>query len=176
MSPQAEECPRHCLYSGLMADYRALSVSADCRHYHRGVYCQSASPVLISAKYFARRSPHTPGSGSHRKYVVWAITLAGIRDKLKSIFQMFCSICESCSQAGAELTNNSRNNFTQPERRSSLFLESHRIFYRGWGVGPVSGETSRKPRSALGLSNIQPLLPRWEMFTASFQIDFSCLQ
>ena len=50
----------------------------------------SGAPVLISAEYFASQA-------GHRKYVVRP-GQAGIRDKLKSIFQMFCSICESCSQ------------------------------------------------------------------------------
>ena len=64
---------------------------------------------------------------------------SGIREKLKSIFQMFCSICESCSQRSAELTNNFRNNFTE-HRASSLpsfaDVSSDREVPGKWGLGP----------------------------------------
>ena len=61
----------------------------------------------------------------------------------------------------AELTNNSRNNFTH-SLEILPFLEFYRTFLlrseRQTEVPAVAGG-SRKPSSALGFSNISPLLP-----------------
>ena len=97
---------------------------------------------------------------------------------------MFCSICESCSQQpavhSAELTNNSRNNFTH-SIEILPFLEFYHTFLLSRDrqrCRLLAGEAGSQAQPwafpiSLAPAALDP--PRGEMFTASFQIDFSCL-